>query len=97
MPLPVPKATPSEPGVLSTGDAYHKLQDFLNQNSQAHQVSIDDDHYKKGLVCAYNGDQKKAIVLDLDRKGISEFLQQAGYERSGQLPDSTTDLYKRSH
>lgn len=78
-------------------DAFHKLQDFLNENSNAKQMSIDDDRYRKGLVCAYNGDQKKAIVLDLDRKGISDFLKQAGYEPSGKVADGTADLFKRTN
>jgi hypothetical protein len=76
-------------------DAYRKLQDFLTENSQAEQVSITDDHYKKGLVCAYNSDKKKAVVLDLDRSQICQFLEQVGYEPSGQLPDSDADFYRR--
>ncbi|KAJ2955610.1 hypothetical protein NQZ79_g8413 [Umbelopsis isabellina] len=96
MPLPVPKAANTEPGVLPTGDAYHKLHEFLQDHRAAQQISIDDDHYQKGLVCAVNDDGKRnAVVLDIDRQGISSYLRQAGYEQTGKVPDSTAEIFKR--
>jgi hypothetical protein len=68
----------------------------LEDHRNAQQISIDDDHYQKGLVCAINDDGKRnAVVLDIDRQGISSYLRQAGYEQTGNVADSSAAIFKR--
>lgn len=74
--------------------AYRKLQEFLSAVHQVQQISIDDDFYKKGLVSAYNSKHKKSVVLDIDRTGISQYLEHSGYQWATRLPNTTTEVFE---
>ncbi|KAG2178737.1 hypothetical protein INT44_001890 [Umbelopsis vinacea] len=94
MPVPIPKSIPREPGVIPTGGAYRQLQNFLSAVHQVQEIAIDDDHFKKGLVSTHRCGQKKSIVLDIDRSGISQYLEHSGYQWANRLPNTTTEIFE---